>query len=132
MTTRPESDATRGACARALSQRAVGIVDARTRRADPFASRSAVTITLGNCRSRDDETTPGQALSIAIEQGELVALPRPGSGRACLTVRDRTRLAMCHTRYRQAGEDANAAACAERIEAGDVPKVLQREYVTGP
>jgi hypothetical protein len=131
MTHRPTSNATRGACARPLAQRAVSIVDTRTR-SDPFASRSAVTITLGNCRSRDDETTPGQALSIAVEQDELVACPRPGSGRACLTVRDRTRLAMCHTRYRQAGEDANARACAERIEAGDVPRVLDREYVRGP
>ena len=132
MTTRPESDATRGACARALSQRAVGIVDARTRRADPFAERSAVTITLGNCRSRDDDTTPAAAIRVAVEQNELVALPRPRSGRACLTVRDRTRLAMCAARYRQAGEDANAAACVERIEAGGVPEVLKREYVRGP
>jgi hypothetical protein len=131
MTTRPTSDATRGSAARPLAQRAVSIVDARTR-SDPFASRSAVTITLGNCRSRDDDTTPGQALSIAVEQDELVALPRPRSGRACLTVRDKRRLAACAARYRQAGEDANAAACVERIEADGVPEVLEREYVRGP
>ena len=37
--TRPaaETDATAGSAALALSQRAVGIVDARTRRTDPFA-----------------------------------------------------------------------------------------------
>ena len=132
MTHRPETDATKGSCARALAQRAVGVVDTRTRKADPFAARSAVGMTLRYTRSRDPDTTPRAAIALAIEQDELVALPRPESGEACLTVRDRTRLAMCHTRYRQAGEDANAAACAERIEASDVPKVLERAYVSGP
>ena len=132
MTHRPETDATKGSCARALSQRAVSTVDTRTRGSDPFAERTELVITLGNCRSRDADTSPAAAIRVACEQGELVTLPHPRSGRACLTVRDRTRLAMCHTRYRQAGEDANARACAERIEAGDVPTVLDREYVRGP
>lgn len=127
-----ETDATVGSCARALSQRATSLVDTRTRTGDPFASRDAAIVTLRYTRSRDDDTSPAAALRVAVEQGELVALPRPRSGRACLTVRDRTRLAMCCARYRQAGADANAAACVERIEAGDVPEVLEREYVRGP
>ena len=132
--TRPaaETDATKGSCALALSQRATSKVDTLTRGDDPFAARPSVGSSLRYTRSRDADTSPAAAIRVAVEQGELVALPRPQSGRACLTVRDRTRLAMCHTRYRQAGEDANAAACAERIEAGDVPKVLEREYVRGP
>lgn len=131
MTTRPDSDATKGSAALALSQRATSIVDARTRRSDPFADRSAVAITLSNCRSRDDDTTPGAAIRHAIRQDHLVALPRPGSGRDCLTVRDARRIAACHTHYRRAGEEDHAATCAAMLREG-LPDVLGVEWVRGP
>ena len=131
--TRPaaETDATAGSCALALAQRAVGIVDARTRRTDPFTSRSSVGITLAYTRSRDPNTTPSTAIDHACTIDELVALPRPGSGEACLTVRDGRRVAACMRRYQQAGETQNTQACADLLEHG-LPRVLDREYVTGP
>ena len=131
--TRPaaETDATAGSAALALAQRAVGIVDARTRRGDPFASRSSVGITLAYSRSRDPNTTPSTAMDYACKMDELVALPRPRSGEACLTVRDGRRIAACMRRYQQAGETQNAQACTDLLEHG-LPRVLDREYVTGP
>lgn len=133
MTGRPaaETDATKGSCARALSQRAVGVVDARTRRSDPFAPRTSVGITLAYTRSRDPNTTPSTAMDHACKIEELVALPRPETGEACLTVRDARRVAACHTRYREAGEEQNAAACETLLGEG-LPSVLDRAYVTGP
>ena len=55
MTGRPaaETDATAGSAALALAQRAVSTVDTRTRRGDPFTSRSGVGVTLAYARSRD-------------------------------------------------------------------------------
>ena len=90
MTGRPaaETDATAGSAALALAQRAVSTADARTRRTDPFTSRSGVGITLAYSQSRDPNTTPSTAIDHACKIDELVALPRPGSGEACLTVRD--------------------------------------------
>ena len=131
--TRPaaETDATAGSAALALSQRAVGIVDTRTRRDDPFTSRSSVGITLAYSRSRDPNTTPSTAIDHARKMDELVQLPRPGGGEACLTVRDGRRVAACMRRYQQAGETQNAEACADLLEHG-LPRVLDREYVTGP
>ena len=131
--TRPaaETDATAGSAALALAQRAVSTVDTRTRRDDPFTSRSGVGITLAYSRSRDPNTTPLTAIDHACKIDELVALPRPGSGEACLTVRDARRVAACHIRYREAGESQNAQACADLLEHG-LPRVLDREYVTGP
>ena len=131
--TRPaaETDATRGSCALALSQRAVGIVDARTRRDDPFAARTGVGITLAYSRSRDPNTTPSTAIDHARKMDELVQLPRPRSGEACLTVRDGRRVAACMRRYQQAGETQNAQVCADLLEHG-LPRVLDKEYVTGP
>ena len=127
----PETDATEGSCALALTQRAVKLVDARTRRDDPFTSRSGVGITLAYSRSRDPNTTPLTAIDHACKIDELVALPRPGSGEACLTVRDGRRIAACMRRYQQAGETQNAQACADLLETG-LPSVLDREYVIGP
>ena len=131
--TRPaaETDATAGSAALALAQRAVGIVDARTRRTDPFTARTGVGITLAYSRSRDPNTPPSTAIDHACTIDELVALPRPGSGEACLTVRDGRRVAACMRRYQQAGETQNAQACADLLEDG-LPRVLDREYVTGP
>ena len=131
--TRPaaETDATAGSAALALAQRAVGIVDTRTRRDDPFTARTGVGITLAYTRSRDPNTTPSTAIDHARKMDELVALPRPGSGEACLTVRDARRIAACHARYQQAGETQNAEACAALLEAG-LPEVLDKEYVRGP
>ena len=131
--TRPaaETDATAGSAALALSQRAVGVVDARTRRTDPFTERTGVGITLAYSRSRDPNTTPSTAIDHARKMDELVALPRPRSGEACLTVRDGRRVAACMRRYQQAGETQNAQACADLLEHG-LPRVLDREYVTGP
>ena len=131
--TRPaaETDATKGSAALALAQRAVGVVDTRTRRDDPFTSRTGVGITLAYTRSRDPNTTPSTAIDHACSLNELVALPRPGSGEACLTVRDGRRVAACMRRYQQAGETQNAQACADLLEHG-LPRVLDREYVTGP
>ena len=126
-----ETDATAGSAALALTQRAVSTVDTRTRRDDPFASRSSVGITLAYTRSRDPNTTPSTAIDHACTIDELVALPRPGSGEACLTVRDGRRVAACMRRYQQAGETQNAQACADLLEHG-LPRVLDREYVTGP
>ena len=131
MTSRPETDATEGSCALALSQRAVGIVDARTRRGSPFASRTSVGPTLACMRSRDPNTTPTTAIAHAIKMDELVALPRPETGRPCLTVRDARRVALCHTYYKRAGETQNTQACADLLEDG-LPSVLDKEYVTGP
>ena len=131
--TRPaaETDATAGSAALALAQRAVSTVDTRTRRDDPFTARTGVGITLACSRSRDPNTTPPTAIDHAIKMDELVALPRPGSGEACLTVRDGRRIAACMRRYQQAGETQNAQACADLLETG-LPRVLDREYVTGP
>ena len=131
--TRPaaETDATRGSAALALSQRAVGIVDTRTRRGDPFTARTGVGITLAYTRSRDPNTTPSTAIDHARKMDELVQLPRPRSGEACLTVRDGRRIAACMRRYQQAGETQNTQACADLLEDG-LPRVLDREYVTGP
>jgi len=133
MTGRPaaETDATAGTCARALSQRATHMVDTRTRRGDPFADRHAVGSTLRYTRSRDPDTSPGAAIRHAISQDHLVALPRPGSGRDCLTVRDGRRIAACHTHYRQADEREHAATCAAMLRAG-LPDVLGVEWVRGP
>ena len=126
-----ETDATRGSCALALAQRAVSTVDTRTRRDDPFAARSSVGISLAYSRSRDPNTTPSTAIDHARKMDELVQLPRPRSGEACLTVRDGRRVAACMRRYQQAGETQNAQACADLLEHG-LPRVLDREYVTGP
>ena len=133
MTGRPaaETDATAGSAALALAQRAVSMVDTRTRRGDPFTSRSGVGVTLAYARSRDPNTTPSTAIDHARSLNELVVLPRPGSGEACLTVRDARRIAACHSRYRDAGETQNAAACAALLEAG-LPEVLDKEHVRGP
>jgi hypothetical protein len=131
--TRPaaETDATKGTCARALSQRATSMVDTRTRTGDPFTERSGVVSTLRYTRSRDPDTSPGDAIAVAIDHDHLVALPRPGSGRDCLTVRDARRIAACHARYRTAGEAANAEACAALLREG-VPEVLGVAWVRGP
>ena len=133
MTGRPasETDATAGSAALALAQRAVGIVDTRTRRDDPFTARTGVGITLAYTRSRDPNTTPSTAIDHARKIDELVALPRPRSGEPCLTIRDARRIAACHARYRDAGEAQNAEACAALLEEG-LPEVLDKEYVTGP
>ena len=133
MTGRPaaETDATAGSAALALAQRAVSTVDTRTRRDDPFTARTGVGITLACSRSRDPNTTPSTAIAHAIKMDELVALPRPQSGEACLTVRDGRRVAACMRRYQQAGETQNTQACADLLEHG-LPRVLDREYVTGP
>ena len=127
----PETDATRGSAALALAQRAVSMVDTRTRKHDPFAVRTSIGITLAYSRSRDPNTTPSTAIDHACSLNELVALPRPGSGEACLTVRDGRRVAACMRRYQQAGETQNTQACADLLEDG-LPRVLDREYVTGP
>ena len=129
--TRPETDATKGSCSLPLAKRVVSLVDTRTRKSDPFAARPSVGITLGNMRSKDDNTSVSQAIQIAINQGEIIELPRPGSGRPCLTVRDARRIAAAHTRYVEAGEKQNARACRDRLETG-LPQILDREYVTGP
>ena len=133
MTGRPtaETDATAGSAALALAQRAVSMVDTRTRRDDPFTARTGVGITLAYSRSRDPNTTPSTPIDHACKIDELVALPRPGSGEACLTVRDGRRIAACMRRYQQAGETQNTQACADLLEHG-LPRVLDREYVTGP
>jgi len=131
MTQRPETDATAGACARALAQRATSIVDTRTRRGSPFAARTSVGITLANARSRNPNTTPSTAIDHARKMDELVQLPRPTTGETCLTVRDARRVAACHARYREADETQNAQACADLLERG-LPTVLDKEYVTGP
>ena len=127
----PETDATRGSAALALAQRAVSMVDTRTRKHDPFATRTGVGITLAYARSRDPNTTPSTAIDHARKIDELVALPRPRSGEPCLTIRDARRIAACHARYRDAGEAQNAEACAALLEEG-LPEVLDKEYVTGP
>ena len=131
--TRPaaETDASRGSAARALSQRATSIADTRTRKTDPFASRTSVGSTLRYTRSRDPGTSPADAIAVAIDHDHLVALPRPGSGRKCLTVRDARRIAACHARYRNTGETTNAEACAALLREG-LPEVLGVEWVQGP
>ena len=131
--TRPaeETDATKGACALALSQRATSKVDTLTRGDDPFVDRSEVVSSLRYTRSRDPDTSPSDAVKHAIGQDHLLALPRPGSGRPCLTVRDGRRVAMCHRRYKRAGEATNVNAC-EAILAEGPPTVLDVEWVRGP
>ena len=126
-----ETDATKGSAALALAQRAVSMVDTRTRRGDPFASRSGVGVTLAYTRSRDPNTTPSTAIDHARKIDELVQLPRPGTAETCLTVRDGRRIAACMRRYQQAGETQHAETCRELLEAG-LPEVLEKEYVTGP
>jgi hypothetical protein len=80
----------------------------------------------------DDDTGPVRAISLMVDHGELVTLPRPRTGQQCLTIADRRRLAMCATRYRDADEPANAQACIDRIEQLDLPEVLERDYTRGP
>lgn len=131
--TRPaeETDATKGSCALALSQRATSKVDRLTRRGDPFADRSEVIIGLRHTRSRDPNTTPDAAVKHAIGNDHLLALPRPKTSRACLTVRDARRVAACHNRYKAAGESDNAAKCQSLLESG-LPSVLDVSWVEGP
>ena len=131
--TRPAeaTDATKGACALALSQRATSKVDTLTRTSDPFADRAGVMSSLRYTRSRDADTRPSAAVEHAIGQGHLLALPRPGSGRPCLTVRDGRRVAACHRRYKAAGETTNVEAC-EALLADGLPTVLDVAWVTGP
>lgn len=126
----PETDATRGSAALALAQRATSVVDTRTRRGDPFADKSSVVITLSEMRSRDPNTTPRDAIALAQRNEEVVALPSPTTGRACLTVLDRRRIAACHARYRDAGDERNAAVCERLLRDGELPERLNREYVT--
>jgi len=126
-----ETDATKGSASLALSQRATSKVDTLTRRGDPFAARPSVGSSLRYTRSRDGDTSPGQAIQTAIENDHLLALPRPASGRPCLTVRDGRRVAMCHRRYKRAGEATNVDAC-ETILAEGLPTVLGAEWVRGP
>jgi len=131
--TRPaaETDATKGGPARSLAERAISMVDTRTRKSDPFAARPSVGSSLRYSRSRDPETTPGQAIAIAIERDVLLPLPRPGSGRPCLTVRDGRRVAACCARYQAAGEPANVDACRDRLAAG-LPTIHPHPEVRGP
>ena len=131
--TRPaeETDATKGACALALSQRATSKVDTLTRGDGPFADRSEVVSSLRYTRSRDADTHPSAAVEHAIGQDHLLALPRPGSGRPCLTVRDGRRVAACHRRYKVAGETTNVDACEALLEDG-LPTVLNVAWVRGP
>ena len=131
--TRPaeETDATKGSAARALSQRATSKVDTLTRRGDPFAARPSVMSSLRYTRSRDPDTRPSAAVKHAIAQDHLLVLPRPDSGRPCLTVRDGRRVAMCHARYKRAGETQNVQAC-ENLLASGLPEVLDVEWVCGP
>jgi len=127
-----ETDATKGSASLALSQRATSMVDTRTRRGDPFAARPSVGSSLRYSRSRDADTTPGQAIRTAIDNDHLLALPRPGSGRPCLTVRDARRVAACHNRYAKAGESHNADVCESLLESGELPSVLDVAWVEGP
>lgn len=126
-----ETDATEGSASLALSQRATSMVDARTRRDDPFAARPSVGSSLRYTRSCDPDTTPGQAIRTAIDNDHLIAVPRPGSGRPCLTVRDARRVAACHTRYVNADETHNADVCASLLDDG-LPTVLDVAWVRGP
>jgi len=126
-----ETDATKGSAARPLSLRAVSKVDTLTR-SDPFAAYSEVAISLRYTRSRDAETTPTDAIAVARSNDHLLVLGRPRTGEKCLTVRDARRVAMCHTAYRQAGEDANASECADLLEREDLPDVLDLTGVIGP
>ena len=132
--TRPaaETDATKGSCALALSQRATSKVDTLTRGDDPFAARPSVGSSLRYTRSRDADTSPGQAIQTAIENDHLLALPRPRSGRPCLTVRDARRVAACHHRYAAADETHNADVCESLLEDGGLPDVLDVAWVEGP
>ena len=132
--TRPaaETDATKGSASLALSQRATSKVDTLTRRDDPFAARPSVGSSLRYTRSRDADTTPGQAIRTAIDNDHLLPLPRPGSGRPCLTIRDARRVAACHNRYSAAGEPHNADVCESLLDDGELPPVLDVPWVTGP
>lgn len=121
----------KGSTALPLSKRAVSLVDTRTRIGDPFAAKASVAQTLAGYRSRDD-TTPQTAIALAVKQEEVVRLPKPGGDRECLTIRDKRRLAACSARYRDVGDGELAAACVELVEREDVPRTLERDYVTGP
>lgn len=127
-----DSTATKGTAALPLSKRAVSVVDTRTRRGDPFAAKTAVAMTLARYGSSDPDTTPSTAIDLARKQDELVLLPKPGGDRACLTIRDKRRLAACAARFRDAGDEELAEACIDLVERDDVPRVLERSYVTGP
>jgi len=134
MTGRPaaESDATKGSAALPLSLRAVSKVDTLTRRGDPFAARTEVVQSLRYTRSRDPETSPTEAVRIALGNEHLLELGRPGTGERCLTVRDGRRVAMCHTAYREAGEPASARECAKLLDREALPDVLDTPGVRGP
>jgi hypothetical protein len=114
------------------TKRAVKTVDTNTRKDDPFISRRQTTLLLSHMEVSDPQTGPVQAVSMMVEQGELITLPRPKSGEQCLTVADRRRIAMCLKQYQDAGEKQNAQACLDRLEEGELPEILDREYVRGP
>jgi hypothetical protein len=126
-----DTDATAGSAARALAERAVSIVDTGSRIGDPFVARPSVGQRLRWYRSRDPDTDPAAAIRHAIQSDWLVALPRPRSGRPCLTVRDGRRIAAAHARYRHADEPANVDACDALLGLG-LPDVLDEPVVIGP
>jgi len=130
--TRPRTDADAGHCNLPLAKRAVSLIDTLTRGGDPFVSRSTAAMQLSGKRSRDRRTDPVQALALAVDNGDIVCVPRPDTGEQCLTVKDKRRLAQCAARYRQHDERQNAQACIERVEQPGTPDVLDRWYVEGP
>jgi hypothetical protein len=121
-----------GSAALPTTKRAVSAVDTNTRKDDPFISRRAVALLLSHMTVADPETGPVQAISMMVEQGELITLPRPKTGQQCVTIADRRRMAMCLRQYQDADEPANAQACLDRIEEADLPEILDRDYVRGP
>jgi hypothetical protein len=114
------------------TKRAVKTADTNTRKDDPFISRQALALLLSQMTVADPNTGPVQAISMMVEQGELITLPRPKTGQQCVTVADRRRIAMCLKKYQDAGEEQNAQACLDRLEEAELPEILDREYVRGP
>jgi hypothetical protein len=128
---RQDNEDVTGSAGLPTAKRAVSCVDTNTRNDDPFISRQECALHLSHMET-GDEIGPVQAISLMVDHGELMTVPRPRSGQQSLTIADRRRLAMCAARYREAGEPQNAEACIDRIETGDYPEVLQRDYVRGP
>lgn len=80
-----ESEATDGSASQSLAERAVSVVDTRTR-TQTLVEKTAVCITLEGVHVRDPDTAPSQAIDMAVRAGDLVELVPPGTARAYLGV----------------------------------------------
>jgi len=80
-----QSDATKGSAAKSVAERAISMVETRTRNRDPpLCAKTGVCITLQQSHVRDGDTSPSAAVRMAVRNGHLVELTPPERDRAHL------------------------------------------------